>query len=434
MSSHDARHDEATQALLARRRAVFGPATPIFYRNPVHLVRGEGVWLYDSQGNRYLDLYNNIPVVGHCNPRVVEAMATQARTHTTHSRYLDEVIVGYAERLLALHHERIDRIVFACTGTEANEIAMQMARLATKGEGFICTDATYHGNSALVSTLTRAPRRGRPGVHAIPFPQKYRPLVEDVTEEELSEAYLAEVRSAIDDFAAEGVGFAGMILCSILANEGLPDVPVGVLARAADMVREAGGLVIMDEVQSGFCRTGRWWGYEVMGVVPDIVTMGKPMGNGLPMAACAARADLVEVFRRGTRYFNTFAASPVHGAVGSAVLDELEQRSIGAQVTEVGAHLLARLRTLTVDAPHVGDVRGCGLFIGVEWVTDRESKTPDAAGAAEFANRLRDAGVLLSNAGAHGNVLKVRPPLVLDRDDAEYFLERFVDVLEGFNG
>ncbi len=416
-------------ALRARRDAVFGRGAPLFYREPLHIVRGDGVWLHDARGRRYLDLYNNIPVVGHCNERVVAAMHEQASRHTTHSRYLDERIVDYAERLLGLHHPDIDTIVFACTGTEANEIAMQMARMATGGRGFICTDATYHGNSALVASLTRAPRRGRPDVHAIPFPQRYRPLRPGASDAELCELYLDEVRAAIDDFATAGVPLAGIVLCSILANEGLPDVPAGFLRAATEMVRAAGGLVIMDEVQSGFCRSGRWWGYEVMDVEPDIVTMGKPMGNGLPLSACAARRDLVEVFRARTRYFNTFAASPVHGAVGSAVLDELESRHILDQVVDVGDHLLDELRRRTVDVDQVGDVRGCGLFLGIEWVAPDGSHTPDPVGAADIANRLKDLGVLLSPAGAHGNVLKIRPPLVFDRSHADVFLDAFDQVL-----
>jgi len=422
------------EQLVQRREAVFGKGSSLFYDPPVHLVHGEGVWLTGSDGRRYLDLYNNIPVVGHCNPRVVEAMSRQAAAHSTHSRYLDEGIIEYAERLLALHDGNVDRIVFACTGTEANEIAMQMARLGTGGRGFICTDATYHGNSAVVSSLTRAPRRGRENVHAIPFPQAYRPLREGLSEAELVEVYLAEVEQAIADFAADGVPLAGIILCSILANEGLPSVPRGFLARAAELVRQAGGLVIMDEVQAGFCRTGQWWGYELMGVEPDIVTMGKPMGNGYPLAACAARADLVETFRSGTRYFNTFAATPVHAAVGMAVLEEIESRSIRARVNDVGTYLLNGIRRVTADVPRVGDVRGCGLFLGIEWVEDRDSRRPDLAGAVAVANRLKDRGVLLSNAGAHGNVLKVRPPLVLERTHADLFLGALAQTMEELGG
>lgn len=420
--------------LLARRRAVFGASTPIFYDQPLHLVRGEGVWLYDVDGRAYLDLYNNIPVVGHCNQRVVEAMSGQAGRHVTHSRYLDENIVGYAERLLGLHDPAIERVVFVCTGTEANDVAMQMAMIATGGRGFICTDATYHGNSGIVSRLTRAPLRGRDGVHAVPYPQQYRPIRDGLSDSELADAYLAEVQRAIDDFEADGVRLAGLIVCPIFANEGLPDVPKGFVQRAAEAVRAAGGVVIIDEVQAGFCRTGQWWGYQMAGVVPDIVTMGKPMGNGYPMAACAARADLVDSFRRQTRYFNTFGASPVHGAVGAAVLDELEGTGSPARVAELGEHLLMGLRSLTADAPHVGDVRGAGLFVAIEWVEDRGSRAPDWRGAMAIANRFREKGILVSNAGASGNVLKVRPPLVLQREHVDLFLSVFEEILEECGG
>ena len=420
--------------LVARRDRLFGKGAQIFYERPLHLVRGEGVWLFDADGRRYLDMYNNVPVVGHCNPRVVEAMARQASTHTTHSRYLSETVLDYAERLLGLHHEQIENVVVTCTGTEANEVAMLMARAATGGRGFICTDGTYHGNSSLVGSLTRGPLRGRPDVHAIPFPQRYRPIREGLTDAELCDAYLVEVQRAIDDFAADGVPLAGVIFCSLLANEGLPDVPTGFLSRAAELVRAAGGVVIMDEVQSGFCRSGQWWGYEVMDVVPDIVTMGKPMGNGLPLAACAARADLVAAFRSTTRYFNTFAASPLQAAVGSAVLDEIESRDLAGNVNDVGPYLMARLRAMADGVPAMGDVRGHGLFIGIDWVRDSATREPDREGAVRVANLLKDRGVLLSNAGIHQNVLKVRPPLVFGREHADHFLDAFAEVVLVANG
>ena len=422
-------HRTSVADLSARRDRLFGRGAPLFYSTPLHLVRGEGAWLYDVDGRKHLDLYNNIPVVGHCNPRVAEALGRQASTHNTHTRYLDEQILDFAEQLLGLHHDQIDNVIFACSGTEANEIAMRMAKMATGGRGFICTDAAYHGNSQLVGSLTRAPLRGRPDVRAIPFPQRYRPLHEGLSDLELCEAYLSEVQAAIDDFASEGVPLAGMLMCSILANEGLPAVPNGFLRRAAEMVRAAGGVVIMDEVQAGYCRSGRWWGYELMDVVPDIVTMGKPMGNGVPLAACAARSDLVEVFRARTRYFNTFAGSPLQAAAGLAVLHEIEARDLLTQVNDVGDYLLRSLRDVTAVVDQVGDVRGCGLFIGVEWVVNRDSKEPDWMGAIEVVNRLKDKGMLLSSAGAFGNVLKLRPPLVFERQHADLFLEAFAATL-----
>jgi 4-aminobutyrate aminotransferase-like enzyme len=374
-------------------------------------------------------MYNNIPVVGHCNPRVVAALAEQAATHSTHSRYLDTRILDYAERLLGLHADEITQVVFACTGTEANEIAMQMARMATGGRGFICTDAAYHGNSSLVGQLTHAPHRGRADIHAIPFPDAYRPLEAGLSADALGERYLAEVRAAIDDFAAAGTPLAGILLCSILANEGLPDIPAGFMGRAAAMVREAGGVVILDEVQAGFCRTGSWWGYQVSDVVPDIVTMGKPMGNGYPLSACAGRADLVGVFRERTGYFNTFSSTPVHAAVGMAVIDELEDRGLAAQAADVGEHLRSALREIATTCEPMGDVRGHGLFVGIDWVVDRDGREPDVAGAARVANALKDRGFLVSNAGAYDNLVKIRPPLVFERRHADLFLEAFAETV-----
>jgi 4-aminobutyrate aminotransferase-like enzyme len=362
---------------------------------------------------------------------VVDALARQARTHNTHSRYLDEVILDYAERLLALHAEPIDRVVFTCTGTEANEVAMQMARMATGGRGFICTTGAYHGHSDLVGALTDAPRRGRPNVNAFGIPDPYRPPAPGMTTAELCDAYLADVQAAIDDFAAAGVPFAGMLVCSIMANEGLPDIPPGFMGRAAALVRDAGGVVILDEVQAGFCRTGSWWGYQVTDVEPDIVTMGKPIGNGLPLGACAARRELVERFRAETGYFNTFSSTAVHGAVGMAVLDELEERDLAAHVRDVGAYLGQGVEEIAASCERIGDVRARGLFLGIEWVADRESRTPDRAGAFDVCNALRDRGFLVAPAGPHHNQVKIRPPLVFDRAQADAFLEAFADVVVG---
>ena len=242
-----------TTELLARRERLLGTGTPLFYQEAVNIVRGEGVWLFDPDGRRYLDMYNNVPCVGHCHPHVVEAMYRQASTLNVHSRYLHEGVLDYAERLTNHHAEELASVVFTCTGTEANEVAMSMARIATGGRGIICTDAAYHGNSAEVSKLTRA-RDGDPEIRAIPYPQRYRPLQEGVSESELTDLYLSEVRTAIDSFGANDIPFAGMLVCPILANEGLPDIPKGFMPQAAEMVREAGGLFIADEVQAGFCR------------------------------------------------------------------------------------------------------------------------------------------------------------------------------------
>ena len=423
--------------LAARREQALGAGAPLFYRAPLHIVRGEGAYLYDADGRRYVDMYNNVPCVGHANPRVVEAMTRQQATLNVHSRYLHEGVVAFAERLAALHESpAIESVIFSCSGTEANEVALRMARFATGKRGIVFTDATYHGNSDLVSQLTRVGAAGpkNPELRAIPFPQTYRPLEAELSEGALADAYLGRLRAAIDSLEQEGDGIAALIVCSIFANEGLPDVPAGFMARAAEMVRAAGGLVIADEVQAGYGRTGRWWGYDVTGFTPDIVVTGKPMGNGLPLAATAASRALVDGFRARTRYFNTFASSPLQAAVGMAVLDVIEREGLLADVATVGAALKQALVERKPRWDAIGDVRGHGLFIGVEMVKDPEARTPDAALAAELCNRLKDRGFLTAPAGAFGNVVKIRPPLVFSQGDAEAFLDAFDATVADLHG
>ena len=425
-----------TNALLERRGRVLGQGMPLFYSEPVHIVRGEGVWLYDASGRRYMDLYNNVPCVGHANPRVAAAMQTQAGTLNVHSRYLHEAILEYAERLMDLHAESLTRAVFCCTGTEASEIALLMARAATGGRGIVCTDACYHGNSTEVRRLANAGRdpAGNPEIRAIPYPQTYRPIEPGGSETQLVELYLERVREAIADFARCDMPFAGMFVCSLFANEGLPDIPRGFMPRAAEIVRAAGGVFIADEVQAGFCRSGRWWGYETSGFVPDIVTMGKPMGAGLPLAGVVAQAELVDAFREKTRYFNTFASSPLQAAVGMAVLDELEERRLLDNVVAAGGHLRTGLDQLQTEYECMGDVRGHGLALGVDWVRDRETKAPDRDGVRAVVNGLKDRGFLAGSAGSLGNVLKLRPPLVFSKDNADAFLDAFSETLRKLHG
>lgn len=417
-------------SLLERRRRALGIDMPLFYANPVHLVRGEGVWLFDPEGRAYLDMYNNVPCVGHAHPHVVAAMSSQAATLNVHSRYLHEGIVEYAERLAALHAEPLSTLVLSCTGTEANEVAVAMARAATGAQGLICTDAAYHGNSAEISKLTSAGAERAPEVRAIPFPQSLRPAGGVAEPEELTDRYLDALQGAIDDLRANGIAPAALVLCPILANEGLPVIPPRFLERATEMMHQAGALVVSDEVQSGFGRTGRWWGYETTEAIPDIVSMGKPMGGGMPVSGTIASESVVNTFRTHTDYFNTFAASPLQAAVGMAVLDVIESDHLLERVSDVGTYLLARLGDLVCRCVHIAEVRGHGLFIGVEWVLDDGANTPDPEGAAQVVEALRCEGVLINNAGADRNVLKIRPPLVFGREHADHFLETFERVLK----
>ena len=419
------------QQLVTRRENAIGKGAPLFYEEPLHIVRGEGAYLFDADGKRYIDMYNNVPCVGHANPNIATAMYTQLQKLNVHSRYLHEDILEYAEKIADLHTASIESVVFSCSGTEANEVAMTMARIATGGSAFICTNAAYHGNSDQVGKLTYVPLENnkRKNIYSIPYPQTFRPIVAGLSEEELSLKYLQVLEETITQIKADGIGFAGILFCPIFANEGLPEIPAGFMQAATQMVRDAGGLVIIDEVQSGFCRTGRWWGYEKVGVEPDIVTMGKPMGNGLPLSATASGKEIVEQYRSRTRYFNTFASSPLQAVTGMAVLKEIKDRNILNQVGQIGEYLRDGLEGYLQRIDYIGDIRSQGLFVGIDWVISKNDNTPNREGAVKVVNFMKTKGFLMSNAGEHGNVIKIRPPLVFQKEHADAFLETFDSVM-----
>ncbi len=412
--------------LLQRRHRVLGSASPLFYDNPLHLVRGEGVWLFDVDGRRYLDVYNNVPCVGHCNPHVVEAISRQAAQLNIHTRYLDEQIVSYAERLTATLDASLNTVMFTCTGSEANELALRLARFASGGTGIIVSTYNYHGNSASLAQVTTALPSPEPfGAHAraVPIPCLYQAPA-GTTPEQLLEQYTANINEAIASLKAQGIRPAALLIDTLFANEGLPRVPAGFVEKAAALIREAGGLFIADEVQSGFARTGEhMWGHQAHAVVPDIVTLGKPMGNGYPLAGLITHGDLVESFGRSAMYFNTFGGSPVAAAAGMAVLDVIEREQLQANARNVGAYVQQRLDGLKDKHGLIGDVRGKGLFFAVELVRDRTLKTPAGIEARRLVNDMRERGVLISKIGADDNILKMRPPLVFSIAHAEHFID-----------
>jgi 4-aminobutyrate aminotransferase-like enzyme len=418
--------------LKARRDAALGAGTALFYTSPLHIVRGEGVMLYDADGRAYVDMYNNVPCVGHAHPRVREAVARQMGRLNVHSRYLHEDIVRLAERLTALHPSGMEAVIFSCSGSEANEIALRMARMATGRSGIVCAHGTYHGNTELVGSLTgRAPLEvSKEGICAFAWPDPYATPFAGLSLAEQAQASLLSLEASLEALDRSGHGLAALILCPILANEGLPLVAEGYLADLAGRVRSRGGLVIADEVQSGYGRTGRWWGYEGAGFTPDIVVTGKPMGAGVPLAATAASRPLIEGFRARTRYFNTFSASPLQAAAGLAVLDVIEEEGLKENAADVGAYLRDQLSG-RLGGP-VGAVLGSGLFIGVELLSS--DGRPDPAFASRFVNRLKDRGFLANNAGFRGATLKLRPPLPFSRAHAEAFLAAFDDILAESDG
>jgi 4-aminobutyrate aminotransferase-like enzyme len=412
--------------LLERRYRVLGKSSPLFYDEPLQLVRGEGVWVHDADGRKFLDVYNNVPHVGHCHPRVVKALSTQAATFNSHTRYLHDNIVDYAERLTAKFDDSLSMAMLTCTGSEANEVALRMARQHTGSQGIIVTNCGYHGNTEAVSEL---------GLGFMPEAQTTRRVLgfsppcsyrgpQDLSEEQLADAYVGEVEQAIATFQQRGIGVAGILFCPDFANEGLVNPPAGFVEKAVELVRAAGGLFIADEVQGGFGRTGKhWWSHEWYGVVPDIVTLGKPMGNGHPLAGVVARGDLVEAFGEWGMYFNTFAGNPVSCAVGMAVLDVLEQENLLENAVNTGAYIAGGLRALQDKHEIIGDVRDKGLFFAAELVEDRAGKQPAAEQAGRLVNAMCARGVLISRIGAHDNVLKMRPPMPFGREHADILLQ-----------
>lgn len=406
--------------LLERRRTVLGDTAPLLYRRPIHPVRGEGTWLYDADGTRYLDMYNNVAAVGHCHPRVVEAVARQAATLNTHTRYLHDTVVDYAEDLLATFPAGLGRITFTCTGSEANDLAVRLARQATGRHGVVVTESAYHGGTAIAAACSPSVRGTRPEwVRVVPAPDHR-------TGGDTGARFAAAVAEQIDDLERHGIGFAALLIDTVFSSDGIHTEPAGGLAAVAATVRAAGGLLLADEVQPGFGRLGHgMWGFQRHGIVPDLVTLGKPMAAGMPVAA-VVMTEAVVAATAEVPYFNTFGGNPVSMAAAQAVLAVIRDEALIANSAERGRQLRAGLRTLQAQHPCVTDIRGAGLFTGVEF---GRPDRPAPQTATAVVNGLRDHGVLASTAGAHGSVLKIRPPLSITTADIDYFLATTAEVL-----
>jgi 4-aminobutyrate aminotransferase-like enzyme len=395
--------------LIAARERMLGPAYRLFYERPVHLVRGRGTLLYDTDGNEYLDAYNNVASVGHANPHVVDAVTRQLGLLNTHTRYLHEGIVDYSARLLATFPNPGSgdsyQVMYACTGSEVNDLALRVAQTYTGATGVIITNDAYHGNTAAVTAIS--PSIGGAALVG--------PHVRTVAPD------LRGVDAAIADLKASGFGVSALIVDTVFSSDGIYPDP-SVLGPAVAAVRAAGGVFVADEVQPGFGRTGDgMWGFDRHGVVPDLVTMGKPMANGLPVAAMVARGSVLNEFASGIPYFNTFGGNPVSMAAAAAVLDVIEDEKLVANAAEVGGALRTALTRLGDEHPVIREVRGAGLYIGVE-VDSQET-------AKYMVNAMRERRVLISVCGAHSNVLKIRPPLVFSMADVDRFGTEFEGML-----
>ncbi|WP_176085657.1 aspartate aminotransferase family protein [Martelella sp. HB161492] len=408
------------------RSATFGPASVLFYERPIEAVRAEGAYMYDADGKAYLDTYNNVPSVGHCHPHVAEAIARQSATLTTNTRYLVKIVEDYSARLLSTFPGDLSNVIFTCTGSEANDIAMRIAREATGNAGFIVTEAAYHGNTAFVTEISPDISRNRKPadwVRVIPAPSQA-----DAPQGDVAGWFTAHVKKAAAELAEAGFGLAAFFADSIFSSDGIHADPAGFLKPVVAAVHDAGGLYVADEVQPGFGRTGGGlWGFMRHGIEPDIVTMGKPMGNGFPMGACVTRPALLQAFCADTNYFNTFGGNPVAAAAGMAVLDVIEGEGLVENAARTGALFLDQLKGLKSRHARIGAVRGAGLFVGLDLVDG--AGAPDAALSKKIINAMKLKGVLVGGAGRYANTLKIRPPLIFTAEQSEFFVSALDQVL-----
>lgn len=420
---------DATRDLIRRRAAAMAPAYQLFYDDPVHLVSGSGVWVHDSNGRRLLDCYNNVPSVGHCHPRVVAALTAQAGLLNTHTRYLHSTVIDLAERLGASLMGELSTCFFVCSGTEAVDLAVEIARVVTGAHGVVVTESSYHGNSSLVSKLSTDSYTAdeRPDwLGVIEPPNTYRGPFrsgDDNASEpgSLGERYAALLADEIVALDERGHRPAALMIDSSWDSNGVLIAPDGYVSKCAELVRSAGGLVIADEVQSGYCRLGgHFWGHDRYGLVPDIVTIGKPMGAGHPVAAVVTTPAIAATFAARRSYFNTFGGNPVSAAVATAVLDVIDDEQLLSNSTTTGAYLGERLRELMTRHAVIGNVAGSGLFWGLDLVSDRSTRDPISYDdGRRLATALQHDGVLIGLTGRFNNVLKIRPPLVFAREHVD---------------
>jgi len=402
--------------LVKERRRLLGRNLSVAYEKPLNIVRGSMQYLFDDEGRQYLDAYNNVAHVGHCHPKVVAAGQRQMELLNTNTRYLSEPILDYAERLTATLPESLSVCYFVNSGSEANELAVRLARAHTKAREMIVLDHAYHGNTTTLIDLSPYKHNGPGGdgapswVHTVPLPASDRDATEVVT--------------LITRVGSNFCGFLGESLPSVAGQIVLPP---GYLGRVYEAVRRAGGLCIADEVQTGYGRIGtHFYGFEMYDVVPDIVVLGKPIGNGHPIGAVVTTRAIADSFDNGMEFFSTFGGNNVSCAIGLAVLEVVGEENLQQHALSVGERLLDGLRTLQQRHSLIADVRGSGLFLGVELVLDREPATHEAH---RIVNQMREHGVLIGTDGPHHNVLKIRPPMPFSTTDADHLLTTLEDVL-----
>jgi 4-aminobutyrate aminotransferase-like enzyme/Ser/Thr protein kinase RdoA (MazF antagonist) len=420
---------------LSSRQNLLGKNLSLSYNEPLKIVRGWMQYLYDDTGRAYLDAFNNVPLVGHSHPRVARAVQGQMALLNTNTRYLHDNVNRYAERLTRLLPEPLRVCFFVNSGSEANELALRMAGAHTGREDVIVLEHAYHGHTNTLIDISPHKFDGpgghgrKPWVHVAPMADDYRGCYRR-GDADAGAKYAREVAEILDDLSQNGRGAAAFIAESVPSIAGQIVFPPGYLAEAYRYVRATGGVCIADEVQVGFARLGtQFWGFETQDVVPDIVVLGKPIGNGFPLAVVVTTREISDSFSNGMEFFSTFGGNPVACAAGLAVLDVLEEQHLQENALRVGRHFASRLRTLQEKHAVIGDVRGLGLFLGIDFVLDRETREPAPAQASYAVNRLRACGVLTGTDGPHNNVIKLRPPLIFSEADADLFAAALENIL-----
>ncbi|WP_262703163.1 MULTISPECIES: aminotransferase class III-fold pyridoxal phosphate-dependent enzyme [Streptomyces] len=405
-----------------------------YYARPMNLVRGRDVWFYDEDGLGYLDSLNNVTHVGHAEPRVTAAALRQMRKLNTNSRFVYPQIAGYVEKLTATLPDPLEVVFLVCSGSEANDLALRIARQVTGRRHVVNIDGAYHGNTGVVTGISPNRYKGPggqgapPTTHEVAIPDRYRGAY-GYDDPDAGGKYARDAARVIERVDSDGRRPAAFIAESLMGSAGNIVFPDGYLAGAFAAARRAGALCISDEVQVGVGRLGPWWGFELQGVVPDIVTMGKPLGNGHPLAAVVTTREIADAFDTGMKYFNTFGGNPVSCAIGEAVLDIVERDGLRAHATEVGDYFARSLRQLQETRPLIGDVRARGLYLGVELVRDRATKEPATAEAFQVTELMKERGVVVFPNGVHDNVLKIKPPMTFRREHVDLYVEALAEVL-----
>jgi len=419
--------------LLELRKKYLSPSLSLSYDKPLHIVRAKGQFLYDSKGDRYLDAVNNIQHVGHCHPKVVSAASEQYGILNTNTRYLDETVINYAKDLTNYLPNGLTTCFFTNSGSESNDLALRLARTATDSKETIVLDGAYHGHVSSLIDISPYKHNSKGGsgppsyVHTLPMPDSYRGKYRG---DEALTGYIDELKNILYSIKKNGKNISAFVVESIMGCGGQLILPDGFLERAFELVRDEGGVCIADEVQIGFGRVGsKFWGFETANVQPDIVTMGKSMGNGHPLSVVVTKKQIADKFNNGMEYFNSFGGNPVSCAVGKAVLNVIEDEKLQQNAHKVGEYLLEKLKQIQGEFPLIGQVRGMGLFIGIELIKEKSKLIPAHAEAEKVVNEMMRKRILLSTDGPDHNVIKIKPPMVFSTENADELVLNLSEVL-----